>query len=821
MPKNAVPKHEKTLVVLDSHAVLHRAYHALPNLMTKDGRPTGALYGFATMVLSIREKLKPDYIVAAFDLPGATFRHEAFKEYKGKRPKADDMLVSQLIAARELCTALGIMVYEKEGFEADDIIGTIVHTLAGDDVRIVIATGDMDTMQLVNDDKVVVYTLKQGISETVLINEPGVVEKYGFGPDRVADYKGLRGDPSDNIPGIPGIGEKIGTELIQKFGSIEDLYAILDSKGEQPFLDAGIKQRIVELLKNHKDDAEFSKVLATIRTDAPIDFTLPDCCWEDSFDKNAFIAFCRIYDFNALIKKIEGKAPEPSNRFEAAESKEAGMRLETATSKQKSKQGNLFAPAESIDPDVLHDLQVMAWLIDSEHAQPSLEDMYATYRVSTVSELQKKLHEQIVRDDLVDVYEKIERPLYPVIKTMQARGIMIDPAYFKKLGNEYEQLLAGYVKDMESQAGESFNPRSPKQLSHVLFEKLQLGTKVRAKKTSTGMRSTKEEVLEELKGTHPIIDTLMAFREIDKLFSTYVAVLPTLADDTNRVHATFLQDGAATGRFASQNPNMQNIPASDTEGKRIRQGFVATPGFSLVAFDYSQIELRIAAELSQDPHFIEAFKSNADIHSVVAMRVFGVGPDAITKDMRRKAKVINFGVLYGMGVNALAKNLGTPRAEAETFYEQYFRQFPTLKEFCGDIVAQAKKDGFTKTLFGRKRTLPALRSPLPFIRAYAERSALNAPIQGTGADIVKIALILVDELIYQEGWTDSVYPILQVHDEIVFEIKNEAVDAVVPKIKNILEHVYELSFLHYKSLAPLAVTVEVGNNWGEMKKLDF
>ncbi len=817
MIKKGASKHEKTLVLLDSHAVLHRAYHAMPNLMTKDGRPTGALYGFATMVLSIREKLKPDYIVAAFDMPGGTFRHEAFKDYKGKRPKTDDTLVSQLIAARELCTALGIAVYEQAGFEADDIIGTIVKKLAPQDVRIVIATGDMDTTQLVNDDKVVVYTLKQGISETVLMNETSVIEKYGFGPKLVADYKGLRGDPSDNIPGIPGIGEKIGTELIMQFGSIEEIYALLEKKGDAPFLKKGIKPRIIELLKNHKDDAEFSKVLATIRTDAPIDFALPDCCWEDEFDKDAFIIFCRMYEFNALIRRVQGEVPAQSNSSNSE--KAHPSKLEKPAAKKTAMQGNLFEAIPAIDPGELHDLQVMAWLIDSERAQPSLEDMFLAYRADNVTDLRKNLSNQIDHEGVRDVYEKIEKPLYPILDAMRSRGIMIDAPYFKTLANEYEKLLAGYMQEMQSLANESFNPRSPKQLSNILFEKLQIGAKVRAKKTSTGMRSTKEEVLEELRGTHPIIDILLSFRTVDKLLSTYVAVLPTLADHNNRVHATFLQDGAATGRFASQNPNMQNIPASDTEGRKIRKGFIAAPGHLLVAFDYSQLELRIAAELSRDPSFVEAFNANADIHSAVAMKVFGVSAGEITKDMRRKAKVINFGVLYGMGVNALAKNLGTPRAEAEVFYDQYFRQFPTLKEFCSDVVAQAKKDGYTKTLFGRKRTLPALRSPLPFIRAYAERSALNAPIQGTGADIVKIGLILVDKYLREQKLTDSVHPILQVHDEIVFEIQEDVVKTVAPKIKQILEEVYERSFLKYKNAVPLEVTVEAGENWGSMKKI--
>ena len=790
---------KKRIVVLDSHAIIHRAYHALPDFTGPEGQPTGALYGLSSMLLRIFSDLQPDYIAAAYDLPKPTVRHEAYAEYKGTRTKIDDALVAQLKTSRDVFKAFSIPIYEREGFEADDVIGTIVKLLEkDDDMEIIIASGDMDTMQLITGKKVQVYTLKKGLNDTILYDEQAVIDRYGFGPKHINDYKGLRGDPSDNIKGVPGVGEKTATELIQSFGSIEALYQVI-KKDEKKLLDAGIKPRIINLLKEHEEDAFFSKTIATIRDDAKIAFKIPKKEWMDEVELKTVLRMFDTFGFRTLRARAQnliGREGDDDNEMEGD-----------------------MAPAEATDPTRLEEAKVMLWLLSSEFTNPNEEDVLGYSGKQTFDEAHAYLSEEIQKTgNLQEVYEKIEKPLIPLIQEMHTYGILIDKKILGKLGKEYRADLEKIEKEIYAYAGREFNIASPKQLGDVLFDDLGLktpGAKTQ-KKTATGQRSTKESELEKLVDEHPIVKAVQEYRGLAKLLSTYVDNIPTLLDSENRVHAQFLQYGAVTGRMASTNPGLQNIPVRTDRGRAIRNAFVASPGFVLVGLDYSQIELRIAAILSKDEKLCEIFRSGRDVHQEVASAVFSVSSRDVDREMRRRAKIINFGILYGMGVNALKTQLGTSLAEAHQFYEDYFTTFKTLAEYLESTKGYARKNGFTETLFGRRRQFPEMKSPLPYVRAQAERMAINAPIQGTQADIIKLAMVEINELLVAEEKKDRAHLLLQVHDELVYEVKAELRDDLALKIKHIMESVLQG---HDTQGVPIIAEVKTGENWGEMNPL--
>jgi 5'-3' exonuclease len=630
-------KTKSRLILLDAHAILHRAYHALPDFTAPNGEPTGALYGVVSMVLKIVEDFSPDYIVACFDLPEPTYRHDAFAGYKAKREKTDDTLVSQIIRSRDIFAAFGIPIYEQVGFEADDLLGTIAHqTRDTDDLEVIIASGDMDTMQCVEGDRVRVYTLKKGIKDTILYNEAAVKERYGFSPKLVPDYKGLRGDTSDNIPGIVGIGEKTATELISKFGDIDSIYKKL-KKDEQKFIEAGIKPRIINLLKEGEEEAQFSKMLATIRTDVPVTFTLPAKKWRDEADPEKIVQLFTELGFRTL-----------------------GSRVKEALQLPEESVVDIGRP--NVSNEEIQQVGIMLWLIESERTNPSYEDIVdygrAYLNTGDFAATKKVLWEHIAADaDLKAVYEEIEQPLLKVIKSINATGIRLDTAYLQTLSVKMHAELEILRNDIYAAAGSEFNINSPKQLGEVLFDTLGLKPK-NQKKTAGGQRSTKESELEKLADEHEIIPMLLRYRELQKLVSTYADTLPTQVSADGRIRTTFLQTGTTTGRMGSKDPNLQNIPVRTEESKAIRRAFVADTGFTMVGIDYSQIELRIAAILSKDSSLIDIFNRGEDVHTGVAVRVFGVAADKVTSEMRRKAKVINFGILYGMGVNALRSNLG-------------------------------------------------------------------------------------------------------------------------------------------------------------------
>ncbi len=816
---------EKRLILLDAHAILHRAYHALPDFSTSKGEPTGALYGLSSMLIKIIEDLKPDYIAACYDVKGPTYRHEAYKEYKSQRKKTDDDLITQINRSRDIFVALDIPIYDKQGFEADDILGTIVEQLKKNEgIEIIIASGDMDTMQLISGERVKVYTLKKGIKDTIMYDEKAVNERFGFGPELIPDYKGLRGDPSDNIPGIQGIGEKTATSLITGFGTIEDMYKELEkvplSVGEAKFAKAGISPRIIQLLKDNKEEAEFSKMLATIRRDAPIAFTMPDKTFKEALDMKKVSALWNELEFRTLTQRLEnavsGKNKKPTMKGE--------MKAEVERPGQMS-----FAA--SIPKAEFEKTAVALWLVNSTITDPKIEDIlnfasaggHPPVGGEDFTEASTKIFAELDAKGLRKVYEGIELPLIPVIRRMEERGIKVDRALLKDLSKRYGAELASLEKRIWKEAGMEFNIASPKQLGDVLFDKLGLKVK-NAKKTGGGARSTKESELEKMRDMHPIVPLLFEYRELSKLLGTYIDAIPPLLDSNDRLHTHFIQSGSSTGRMASEDPNIQNIPIKSDLGKKIRDAFVAEKGFKLAAFDYSQIELRIAAFLSGDPKLIDIFKRGDDVHTSVAASVFKVPPAEVTPEMRRRAKVINFGIIYGMGVLALKQNLGTSREEAQNFLNDYFATFSVLAAYLDRIKAETARKGYTETFFGRRRHFEGIRSKIPYIRASAERMAVNAPIQGTEADIIKLAMIRVDEYIRKEKLENDVFPLLQVHDELVYEIREnsakekvgekKSVEEITADIEKIMESIIDTK--DTKGIT-LAAHASIGDNWGQLK----
>ncbi|HEY4493838.1 MAG TPA: DNA polymerase [Candidatus Paceibacterota bacterium] len=809
MPKTAPAKKTplKTLVLLDAHAIIHRAYHALPEFLSSAGEPTGALYGLSSMLMRIVAELKPDYMAACYDLPQKTFRHEAYDGYKAGRAKTDDALVAQLKNSRKIFEAFGIPIYDAPGFEADDVLGTIVEKLKKDqNINIIIASGDMDTMQLVDDKKVQVYTLKKGINDTILYDEAKVVERFGFKPALLTDYKGLRGDPSDNIIGIKGIGEKTAQNLILKFGTIEEMYKKLKAESKK-FKAIGLSERVINLLKDNEEEALFSKTLATIRKDAPIEFKIPEkTFWETADPKKIEQVFTEL-EFRSLVARLKSFF---------------GNNHTSPPAPLLGKEGVADRPGEVVDLEKLQEASIALWLLNSDIVDPKLEDILAFSKAKSFAAAQDFIFKKLKENKLDLVYEEIEHPLIPIIAQMQNHGILIDKSYFEKLSKEYHKELDALTRTIHRLAGTEFNINSPKQLSEVLFTKM--GMRSRGK-----VLSTKISVLEELAEGNPIIKEIMAYRELQKLLSTYIDILPKMVGEAGRLHARFMQNGSTTGRFSSQDPNLQNLPIKSELGRRIRYGFIAEKGHKLCAFDYSQIELRVAAVLSGDKNMTQIFHDKKDIHAGVASFVFGVPLEKVDREMRRKAKVINFGIIYGMGVTALRKNLVRPksdsdngseavtREEAQKFYDNYFRQFSGVRDFLEKSKQFAVEHGYSVTLFGRRRYFPNINSRIPFLKNMAERTAMNSPLQGTAADVIKLAIRYANEDLQKAGLLGRVHLVLQIHDELVYEIEEGAVEKARPIIKKAMEEVLERSYLHHKTEIPLLVDFGSGANFGEVK----
>jgi DNA polymerase-1 len=870
-PKN---QHRKTLVLLDSHAIIHRAYHALPDFASSKGVPTGALYGLTTMLIGIIEKFKPEYIVACYDLPQPTYRHIAYKEYKAGRKKTDDNLVLQLESSRKIFEAFGIPMYDLAGFEADDMLGTIVQQVAHDGkkfdpdgapVKVVIASGDMDTMQLVTGDDVVVYTLKKGIKDIVIYDELAVIERFGFKPEFLTDYKGLRGDPSDNIIGIAGIGEKTASIIINTFQTIENMYEEFDKNPEKfrsKLKAAKITDRVAGLLEAGRDDALFSKTLATIRRDAPINFDYEHAKWTPHADQ--LEALCKELEFRSLFVKIKqlisgleeaahkkkqgtlGDWTNDSTDGKTFSKKEATIESDSDAPKQSKKaqrEHEENAYYQSASDEQKEKLKIAVWILDTNKTNPTLQDVFfetdETDADRAYDMMWKKAHDQ----GLGFIMDKMEIPLIPVVAQMSRDGVMIDVPYLDKLSKEYHVTLASLEKEIHKMAGMEFNIASPKQLGEILYDKMGLGgagSGARIKKTAGGAKSTKESELEKLKDAHPIVAKILEYRELAKLLGTYIDTFPALADVGGRLHPRFSLTGAATGRMATFDPSIQNIPIKSELGKRIRYAFIAPKKKKLISLDYSQMELRIAAILSGDKNLMEIFQNGTDVHTGVAARVFKVPESEVTSNMRRQAKVINFGILYGMGVSALRMNLAqggqeTSREDAQNFYNEYFNTFNGIASYLEEVKRSAATLGYTKTLFGRRRYFEGIKSKLPFIRAAAERMAINAPVQGTLADITKLAMLRVQNEICSKP-ENGVIMLMQIHDELVFEVEEKKAQHMADEIQKVMERVLVDSFEEYrkfeggesakeigKDLArrvhevPINVSVGIGDSWGEMK----
>ena len=812
----------KTLVLLDAHAIIHRAYHALPEFLSSKGEPTGALYGLSSMLMKIITDLKPDYIVACYDLPQKTFRHEAYEGYKAGRAKAEDALVLQLKNSRQIFEAFNVPIYDAPGFEADDILGTIVEkmktTPPAGGINIIIASGDMDTMQLVDGEKVQVYTLKKGINDTILYNEKKVIDRFGFKPKFLPDYKGLRGDPSDNIIGIKGIGEKTATNLIINFGTIEEIYEKI-KKDEKTFIKNNVSPRILELIKNNEEEALFSKTLAKIRTDAPVDFVLPENTFWENADLKKVENIFSVFEFRSLFARLKGffnnkqQAISGDNALRRSHPILEGQDI-SGSSEYSSEHIRQKSP--NIDEEKLQETSIALWLLNSDIVNPSLDDILLFGKTSSFETARDYIFKQLEEKKLDKVYEEIEKPIIPVVKKMQDHGILIDKKYFENLSKEYHKELDKLTAKIYKIAGTEFNINSPKQLGEVIFGKM--GMKSNKKKSASGSFSTRVSVLEELEEDNPIIKEILSYRELQKLLSTYIDVIPKMIGEDGRLHAKFLQNGTTTGRFSSQDPNLQNLPIKSELGKKIRNGFVAGEGYKLLAFDYSQIELRVVAMLSGDKRMTQIFRQEKDIHAGVASFVFGVPIEKVDSEMRRKAKVINFGIIYGMGVSSLRKSLGGTRQEAQKFYDNYFNQFSGVRDYLERVKAFAMKHSYTETLFGRRRYFPNINSRIPFLKNMAERTAINAPVQGTAtADIIKLAIRYVEEDLEKKNLLDRTHLVLQIHDELVYETESGILSEVEKIIKNTMQTVLERSYLHYKIDIPLVVHSGSGNNLGEVK----
>ncbi len=864
----------KRLILIDAHALIHRAYHALPPLSTPRGEPINAVYGFTSIFLRILKELKPDYLIAAFDLPGPTFRHVAYERYKAQRPETPSDLSSQFSKTEEVLEAFGVPVIKKEGYEADDIIGTIAEKFKNKkDLEIIIVTGDMDALQLVGK-RLQVYTMKKGVTETIVYDEKMVFERYGLRPEQLIDFKGLKGDPSDNIPGVKGIGEKTAISLIQTFGSIEGVYKALKKNT------AKISTNVATKLKEGEEAAQFSRELATINREAPVSFTLEESRYHQE-DRTKVKTVFQNFGFFSLLKRLEAYETPTQNasqvsllggdekksvieeidsteKLKKVSSQELALacfekelflvtpqrpyRIKNELLSQKETKGffqkksfavydgksilHLFKNEGIALPTISFDLGIASYLtalsardfsflaIASRElgrlvSQDPIEELTHFFEIKNI--LERKLSKQ--KADFV--FSKIEMPLVPVLVQMEEYGVLMDTNFLKKFSDRITKELSRLTKTIYDTAGEEFNINSSQQLSRILFDVLGIRTLGLRKTEKGGVISTRESELVKLRSLHPIIDHVLRFRELMKLKTTYVEALPELVDPkTGRLHTTFNQMVAATGRLSSQNPNLQNIPIQSLEGREIRKAFVAEKDFEFVSFDYSQIELRVAAHIANDKKMIEFFKKGEDIHRMTASTIYNISPDKVTSEQRRAAKTLNFGVLYGMGSQAFAEGTGFSREEARKFIDDYFANFSGIKNYVESTKQFVEETGYVETIFGRRRFIPEIVSANWQLKREAERMAVNMPIQGTAADLVKIAMVQIADWITKEKLGSSVRMLLQVHDELVFEVKGAATKKYLPQIKKIMEGAAKLK-------VPLIVDVKVGKSWGDQKVLDF
>ncbi|SKA75247.1 DNA polymerase I [Clostridium sp. USBA 49] len=874
---------KEKLLILDGNSLMNRAFYALPMLTNSEGLHTNALYGFMNMLFKMKEEIKPDYIVCTFDRKAPTFRHENFKDYKAGRKKMPEELNEQFPVLKELLNLLAIDIFEIDGFEADDLIGTLAVFAESKGIEVYIVTGDRDALQLATDNIKVVIT-KKGMSEKEIYDKNRMIQEFGVTPKEYIDVKGLMGDASDNIPGVPGIGEKTAFKLISQYKSIENVLENIDNISGNK-----IRQNLME----YSEQAIFSKKLATIMTNVPIEINLDSIKSKDNFDIEGIKKMFFKLQFKSLIDKL------PKGNYEMKDLDlydKNKIEFEYIDSIEKLKsiieyiKENIYFTIDILNPNIyskmeidkiymksqnknyiiminkllqidekntiyflkmifenedihkisydnkisyisfnklginikgfIFDVKIAAYLIDSSKGEYELLTLIQEYlktdikengdelkikMTSYLEELKEILSSKITEYNMEKLLYEVEQPLTEILASMEAEGFKVESAILDELGEKFKNEINLVQKEIYDLAGEEFNINSPKQLGKILFEKLDLPV---IKKTKTGY-STNAEVLEELSDKHPIIDKIVYYRQLTKLYSTYVEGLKNVIDEDGKIHSSFNQTVTTTGRLSSTEPNLQNIPIKYELGKEIRKVFVPNNDECLIlSADYSQIELRVLAHIANDENLIDAFINHNDIHTKTASEVFKVPIEEVTPIMRSRAKAVNFGIVYGIGEFSLAKDLKITKKEAKTYIDTYFERYPNVKKYMEDIINLAKEKSFVTTILNRRRYIPEIKSSNKVVRALGERLAMNTPIQGSAADIIKLAMVNVYNELKKQHLKSTL--ILQVHDELIINVYKDELEKVKNIVKNEMEKVLELK-------VPLEVDINIGKNWYEAK----
>ena len=865
----------KKLLILDSNSILNRAFYGVRYLSAKDGTPTNAIYGFLNILLKLIKEQEPDYICAAFDVKAPTFRHKQYEGYKAQRKPMPEGLAAQMPLAKDVLRAMGVTILEKEGYEADDIIGTVARLCEESEISCFIATGDKDDLQLASDKtKVILTVTKSGYNETIIYDDKAVKEKYHVTPTEFIDVKALMGDPSDNIPGVKGVGEKTAMSLIEKHHSIEYIYENIDG--------IGLKGAMLQKMKDGREMAFMSKELATINRNTPIEFNAEECVF-DGFENN-----CELYEIlkrlelNSIIKKLDlsggDNVKENEDIFKdfsyqvgdknmisgdkvtvvldfdgdniSSAAVGAGNNAVVLNEQDDIKElleddsvaKVMFDVKEAIVKlngridikNISDDTAIAAYLVDPAKNEYTIEKLASEYFGTVIEKPEVKqlsllddvetdrseylakcavalgvlnecIGDKIKENGQEKLYQEVELPLVTVLAHLEINGFLVDDNQLKEFADKLGEKIDALTNEIYMLAGEEFNINSPKQLGVILFEKLELKP---VKKTKTGY-ATNADVLEKLRDKHPIVNFIMEYRQLAKLKSTYCDGLTAVVNpNTHRIHSVFTQTVTVTGRLSSTEPNLQNIPTRTELGREIRKMFVAKDGYVLVDADYSQIELRVLAHIANDETMINAFRNNEDIHAVTASQVLGIPLEDVTKEQRSSAKAVNFGIVYGIGEFSLAQDLHISVKEAKAYIESYLEKYHGVRNYMESIKEQAKKDGYVKTMLNRIRYIPELKSPNYNIRQFGERVALNTPIQGTAADIIKLAMVRVDNRLINEGLKSKL--ILQVHDELIVEAHKDEVNKVKQILSEEMQGAMELN-------VPLKVDMSTGHSWYDAK----
>lgn len=868
------------ILILDSNSLMNRAFYAIPALSNNEGVYTNAIYGFTNMLFKLQSEIKPEFIVAAFDKSAPTFRHREFTEYKAGRKKMPNELGGQFPLIKEILTNLGVDIYEQDGFEADDVIGTIAKKAAEKGIEVYIVTGDKDAFQLADDNINVIFT-KKGVTETIVYNKESFQNEFGVSPIQFIDVKALMGDKSDNIPGVPGVGEKTAFKLIQSFGSLEEVLNNIDKVSGN---------KLKENLNEYKEQAVFSKRLATIVTDAPVELSLEN---NENFNKGDMVELKKIL-LKLGLKTTINKLPALAGTEDGDSAKEEisfnvvndvdGLRKALNINEKEVfityevKDSNIYSKIEVekiylsydeenyvinikeiIDGDklaidilkgfmeddkitkVIHDgknlitalgklgieiksfifdTAIGAYLINSARSEYAVETLINEYLgeeisgeadvknvkiVSLLGQLYKVLKSKIEDAKMEELYYNVEHPLIYVLSSMESIGFKVNESILDQLAVKFKEEISRTEKEIYELCEEEFNIGSPKQLGKILFEKMDLPV---IKKTKTGY-STNADVLEKLKDKHPVIEKIIYYRQITKLNSTYVEGLKNVIDVDGNIHSSFNQTVTTTGRLSSTEPNLQNIPVKYEMGREIRKVFIPKEETDvLLSCDYSQIELRVLAHMSGDSNMIDGFNHHSDIHTKTASEVFKVPVEEVTSTMRSRAKAVNFGIIYGMSDFSLAQDLKITKKEAGEYMAIYFERYPKIKDFLQGAIDEAKEKGYVLTLLNRRRFIPEIKSSNKIVQGLGERLAMNAPIQGSAADIIKLAMVKVYEKIKEKGLKSEM--ILQVHDELILNVKQDELAEVKQLVIEEMENVFNLS-------VPLDVDANIGNSWYEAK----